>query len=355
MEKNQILPPMIVLTGPTAVGKTGLSIALAKAVEGEIISADSMQVYRGMDIGSAKITREEMQGVPHHMIDILEPWESFSVADFVENCKRITHEIYDRGHIPVVTGGPGFYIQALLKDVDFSMPVLEERCGDSDLSVKETGNTEEESSEEATYGETPGKYRAYLETLAREKGAAYLHELLRQADPASAEAIHANNVKRSIRALEFFHLTGRRISEHNEQEKQKAGIYNSCYFVLNDRRERLYARIEQRIDEMLAAGLAGEVQALRDRGCERGMVSMQGLGYKELLAWLEGECTYEQAVEILKRDTRHFAKRQLTWFRREKEVVWVNKDEFGYDEEKILDFMLTELRRRRIVPSGRDA
>jgi tRNA dimethylallyltransferase len=355
LEKNQILPPMIVLTGPTAVGKTGLSIALAKAVEGEIISADSMQVYRGMDIGSAKITREEMQGVPHHMIDILEPWESFSVADFVENCKRITHEIYDRGHIPVVTGGTGFYIQALLKDVDFSMPVLEERCGDSDLSVKETGNTEEESSEEATYGETPGKYRAYLETLAREKGAAYLHELLRQADPASAEAIHANNVKRSIRALEFFHLTGRRISEHNEQEKQKAGIYNSCYFVLNDRRERLYARIEQRIDEMLAAGLAGEVQALRDRGCERGMVSMQGLGYKELLAWLEGECTYEQAVEILKRDTRHFAKRQLTWFRREKEVVWVNKDEFGYDEEKILDFMLTELRRRRIVPSGRDA
>ncbi len=289
------------------------------------------------------------------MIDILEPWESFSVADFVENCKRITHEIYDRGHIPVVTGGTGFYIQALLKDVDFSMPVLEERCGDSDLSVKETGNTEEESSEEATYGETPGKYRAYLETLAREKGAAYLHELLRQADPASAEAIHANNVKRSIRALEFFYLTGRRISEHNEQEKQKAGIYNSCYFVLNDRRERLYARIEQRIDEMLAAGLAGEVQALRDRGCERGMVSMQGLGYKELLAWLEGECTYEQAVEILKRDTRHFAKRQLTWFRREKEVVWVNKDEFGYDEEKILDFMLTELRRRRIVPSGRDA
>ena len=355
MEKNQILPPMIVLTGPTAVGKTGLSIALAKAVEGEIISADSMQVYRGMDIGSAKITREEMQGVPHHMIDIMEHWESFSVADFVENCKRITHEIYDRGHIPVVTGGTGFYIQALLKDVDFSMPVLEERCGDSDLSVKETGNTEEESSEEATYGETPGKYRAYLETLAREKGAAYLHELLRQADPASAEAIHANNVKRSIRALEFFHLTGRRISEHNEQEKQKAGIYNSCYFVLNDRRERLYARIEQRIDEMLAAGLAGEVQALRDRGCERGMVSMQGLGYKELLAWLEGECTYEQAVEILKRDTRHFAKRQLTWFRREKEVVWVNKDEFGYDEEKILDFMLTELRRRRIVPSGRDA
>lgn len=363
MNRIELLPPMIVLTGPTAVGKTGLSIALAKAVGGEIISADSMQVYRHMDIGSAKITREEMQGVPHHMIDILEPWEAFSVADFVENCKRITRKIYDRGHIPVVTGGTGFYIQALLKDVDFSDPVG--RRGDGDLSGEETGfagegfaeadRGEGVSAEGGPSEETSGKYRAYLEALAREKGPAHLHELLRQADPASAEAIHVNNIKRTIRALEFFHLTGRRISEHNAQERQKAGIYNSCYFVLNDRRERLYARIEQRIDEMLAAGLAEEVRGLRDMGCGRGMVSMQGLGYKELLAWLEGECTYEQAVEILKRDTRRFAKRQLTWFRREKEVVWVNKDEFDYDEQRILDFMLTELRGRGIVPSGQDA
>lgn len=343
MDRNQMCPPMIVLTGPTAVGKTRLSIALAKAVDGEIISADSMQVYRHMDIGSAKITREEMQGVPHHMIDILEPWESFSVADFVENCKRITQEIYDRDHIPVIAGGTGFYIQALLKNVDFA--VGKEFCGGEFTSGK--------LSESEDSGEAPGEYRRYLESLAQERGAAYLHELLRQADPASAEAIHANNVKRTVRALEFFHLTGQRISEHNEREKQKAGVYNSCYFVLNDCRERLYARIEQRIDEMLAAGLAEEVRALRDMGCKRGMVSMQGLGYKELLTWLEGECTYEQAVETLKRDTRHFAKRQLTWFRRENEVIWVNKNEFDYDEEKILEFMLAELHRKGIVPSGR--
>lgn len=312
---------MIVLTGPTAVGKTRLSIALAKAVDGEIISADSMQVYRHMDIGSAKISREEMQGVPHHLIDILEPWESFNVVVFKEKCQECLKEIYDRGHIPIVTGGTGFYIQALLKDIDF---------------------TENEENTE---------YRRSLEKLAEEEGPERLHEMLIQVDPASAEAIHANNVKRTIRALEFFHLTGRRISEHNEREKQKSSAYHSCYFVLNDERERLYARIEQRIDEMLEAGLAEEVKRLRNMGCERDMVSMQGLGYKELLAWMDGEYTYEQAVEILKRDTRHFAKRQLTWFRREQEVVWVNKNEFNYDEDKILEFMLSELKTRGILPT----
>lgn len=310
--------PMVVLTGPTAVGKTRLSIALAKAVNGEIISADSMQVYRHMDIGSAKITPEEMQGVPHHMIDILEPWEPFNVVIFQEKCKEALAGIYERGNIPIVTGGTGFYIQALLRDIDF---------------------TENEENTE---------YRRTLERLGEEKGPEYLHELLRQADPAAAEAIHANNKKRTIRALEFYHFTGRRISEHNEREKQKASAYNSCYFVLNDARENLYARIEQRIDEMLEAGLVEEVKALRDMGCSRNMVSMQGLGYKELLAWLDGEISYDRAVEILKRDTRHFAKRQLTWFRREQEVVWVNKDEFGYDEAKILEFLLRELEKRNI-------
>lgn len=313
-------PPMIVLTGPTAVGKTRLSVALAKAVNGEIISADSMQVYRHMDIGSAKITPEEMQGVPHHMIDILEPWEPFNVVVFQEKCREALAGIYERGRIPIVAGGTGFYIQALLRNVDF---------------------TENEENTE---------YRRSLERLAQERGPEYLHGLLRQVDPASAEAIHANNVKRTVRAMEFYHLTGRRISEHNEQERQKASAYHSCYFVLNDDREKLYARIEQRVDEMLKAGLAEEVKALRDMGCKRGMVSMQGLGYKELLAWLEGEYTYEQAVEILKRDTRHFAKRQLTWFRREQEVIWVNKNEFDYDEGRILGFMLSELKDRGIVP-----
>lgn len=312
-------PPLVVLTGPTAVGKTRLSLALARAAEGEIVSADSMQVYRHMDIGSAKIRPEEMQGIPHHMIDILEPWESFNVVLFKERCEECIRGIYERGHIPVITGGTGFYIQALLRDVDFT----------------------EEPEDKA--------YRESLERLAAEKGAEYLHALLREADPAAAEEIHANNIKRIVRALEFYHLTGNRISEHNRRERQKESAYNSCYFVLNDERDRLYTRIEQRVDEMLEQGLTDEVRHLRDLGCRRGMVSMQGLGYKEIMAWLEGETSYEEAVEILKRDTRHFAKRQLTWFRREKDVIWVNKNEFGYDEAKMLDFMLEVMAEKGIT------
>ncbi|MCM1190983.1 MAG: tRNA (adenosine(37)-N6)-dimethylallyltransferase MiaA [Acetatifactor muris] len=309
-------PPLVVLTGPTAVGKTRLSLALAAAVNGEIVSADSMQVYRHMDIGTAKIRPEEMQGIPHHMIDILEPWEPFNVVLFKERCEECIRGIYERGHIPVVTGGTGFYIQALLRDVDFT----------------------EEPEDTA--------YRRELEKLAAEKGAEYLHTLLREADPAAAEEIHTNNIKRTVRALEFHHLTGKRISEHNLRERQKESAYASCYFVLNEERDRLYARIEQRVDEMLVRGLADEVRRLRDMGCRKDMVSMQGLGYKELLAWLEGETTYEEAVEILKRDTRHFAKRQLTWFRRERDVIWVNKEEFDYDEDRMLAFMLDKMKDR---------
>lgn len=312
-------PPLIVLTGPTAVGKTKLSLSLAKAVDGEILSADSMQVYRHMDIGSAKIRKAEMQGISHHMIDILDPWESFNVALFQEKSKECIREIYGRGRIPVVTGGTGFYIQALLRDIDF------------------TENDEDTG------------YRRELEQLAAGKGAACLHNMLKSVDPEAAEAIHVNNIKRTVRALEYYHLTGERISEHNEQESQKPAAYNFCYFVLNDDRERLYARIGQRIDEMLAEGLAEEVKRLRDMGCHRGMVSMQGLGYKEIMAWLEGETTYEEAVEILKRDTRHFAKRQLTWFRREREVIWIDKAAFGYDEDRILEYMLGELAAKNIV------
>lgn len=317
-KQNKSKPPMIVLTGPTAVGKTRLSLALAEAVKGEIISADSMQVYRHMDIGSAKITPEEMRGIPHHMIDILEPQETFNVVIFKQKCEEALKGIYERGHIPIVTGGTGFYIQALLRDIDF---------------------TENDESTE---------YRAYLEELAAREGADKLHAMLLEADPEAARAIHPNNIKRTIRALEFHKLTGGKISEHNEQERQKTRAYHSCYFVLNDLRERLYERIGQRIDEMLEQGLVEEVEKLREMGCHRGMVSMQGLGYKEILAYLEGEYTYGQAVEILKRDTRHFAKRQLTWFRREADVIWINKNEFGYDEQKILDFMLDTLAHRGI-------
>lgn len=311
--------PLIVLTGPTAVGKTKLSIALAKAVNGEILSADSMQVYRHMDIGSAKITEEEMQGVPHHLIDILDPREDFNVVVFQQKCEECMTGIYERGHIPILTGGTGFYIQAVLRKIDF------------------TDNEEN----------TP--YREHLEKLAAEKGSHVLHEMLMQVDPASAQAIHENNIKRTIRALEYYELTGERISDHNEQERRKESPYNFCYFVLNDDRERLYARIEERVDQMMQKGLLNEVKRLKDMDLKRGMVSMQGLGYKELLDYLDGACTLEDAVARIKLDTRHFAKRQLTWFRREQDVIWLDKDRFAYDDEKILAYMLQMLTERGIL------
>ena len=311
--------PLVVLTGPTAVGKTKLSIELAKAINGEIISADSMQVYKYMDIGSAKITQKEMQGIPHHLIDVLDPKDDFNVVIFKQKCAECMEGIYERGHIPILTGGTGFYIQAVLRDIDF---------------------TENEENTE---------YRASLEKLAEEKGAEVLHEMLRSVDPESAEAIHANNIKRTIRALEYYHLTGEKISTHNEQEKEKQSAYCSCYFVLTDERERLYERIDQRVDEMLKAGLIEEVRALRDRGCHKGQVSMQGLGYKEILSFLEGEITLEEAVYLIKRDTRHFAKRQLTWFRREKDVIWIDKKEFLYDDKKIMSYMKDRLAKEGIL------
>ena len=311
--------PLIILTGPTAVGKTSLSIQLAKCINGEIISADSMQVYKGMDIGSAKITQEEMCGVPHHLIEVLEPWEEFNVVVFQQKCKECMEEIYERGHIPILTGGTGFYIQAVLRDIDFT------------------------ANEENT------RYRTYLEELAGEKGAEYLHQMLTEVDPEGAAAIHANNVKRTIRALEFYHLTGEKISDHNQREAQKDNAYNACYFVLNDDRSLLYQRIEQRVDEMIANGLVEEVRGLAAKGCTRDMVSMQGLGYKEIVDYLDGKCSLEEAVYIIKRDTRHFAKRQLTWFKREKEVIWVDKKEFSYDNPKILEFMMQNMRERGII------
>ena len=305
--------PLIILTGPTAVGKTALSLSLAERVNGEIISADSMQVYRGMDIGSAKIMPEEQKGIPHHLIDVLDPDEEFHVVRFVQMAKEAMEDIRSRGKVPILTGGTGFYIQAMLYDIDFT------ESGEDD------------------------SYRRELETYAKEQGAEKLHEKLKEVDPISAEKIHANNVKRVIRALEYYELTGEPISAHNEREKERTSPYNFSYFVLTDDRENLYARIETRIDEMLSEGLVEEVRSLKKMGCHRGMVSMQGLGYKEILEYLDGECSLEEAVYTLKRDTRHFAKRQLTWFRRENAVTWLDKQQFDYDEEKILEYMIKEL------------
>lgn len=311
--------PLIVLTGPTAVGKTSLSISLAKAVNGEIISADSMQVYKKMDIGSAKIRSEEMQGIPHYLVDVLEPEEEFHIVKFQQMAKKAMEDIYSRGKIPILVGGTGFYIQAVTKDIDF------------------------------TEAQQENDYRKELEALAEEKGGEHLHEMLRKVDPVSADAIHAHNVKRVIRALEFYHQNGSPISAHNEEQKQHESPYNLAYFVLNMPRELLYERIDLRVDQMMKEGLLEEVSRLKEEGCHRGMVSMQGLGYKEILAYLDGEYPLEEAVRVLKRDTRHFAKRQLTWFRREQEVIWVNKDQFSYQEDQILDYMLEVCRQKGIL------
>ncbi len=312
--------PMVILTGPTAVGKTALSIELAKRIHGAVISADSMQVYKHMDIGSAKIMPEEMQGIKHYLIDEFEPDEEFHVVRFVERAKQCLEEIYADGKIPIIAGGTGFYIQALLYDIDFT-----EQEGDP-------------------------AYRASLEQLAVKKGADYLHGMLRTVDPASADAIHANNIKRVIRALEFYHLSGSRISEHNEKERQKTSPYNFAYFVLTDDRAHLYERIDRRVDLMVEQGLVDEVRHLKDMGYHKEMVSMQGLGYKEILSYLDGEMTLEEAIYIIKRETRHFAKRQLTWFRRERDVIWFDKAAYHYNEEQILADMLQVLNKKQILP-----
>ena len=311
--------PLVILTGPTAVGKTALSIKLASEIGGEIISADSMQVYRQMDIGSAKIKPEEMGGIPHHLIDILEPEEEFNVCLFEKLALEAMEQIYERGHIPVVVGGTGFYIQALLYQIDF---------------------TEEE---------TDTAYRDKLWQLGEEKGNHYLHELLRKVDPESAEEIHENNRKRVIRALEFYENSGKPISTHNKEQRQKTSAYNSCYFVLTDDRKKLYERIESRVDQMLSKGLVDEVRTLKERGCNASMVSMQGLGYKEILEYLDGRCSLWEAVEKIKKETRHFAKRQLTWFRREKDVIWIDKQAFAYDEDAVLSCILENLRKKEII------
>ena len=306
---------LIILTGPTAVGKTSLSIHLAKKLNGEIISADSMQVYHYMNIGSAKIMPEEMEGVPHHLVDVLDPKDAFDVYTFQQLAKKALDEIYGKGKVPIIVGGTGFYIQALLYDIDFT-----------------TSSEEEE-----------GLLRKELEELGVTKGATYLHDRLRNLDEESANQIHPNNMKRVIRAIEYCETTGNKFSEHNEEQRQKESPYDFSYFVLNDERSVLYERIEKRVDIMVEQGLVEEVRSLKEMGLSREFVSMQGLGYKEILDYLDGKITLEEAIYLIKRDTRHFAKRQLTWFRREKDVIWVNKDQFNRDEDRILEYMLSQI------------
>lgn len=306
---------VILIAGPTAVGKTGLSVELAKRIGGEIISADSMQVYRDMNIGSAKIKKEEMQGIPHYLIDILNPDDEFNVAIFQQKARGAIECITKNGHIPIIVGGTAFYIQALLYGIDF---------------------TEEDHDKE---------YREFLYQIGQqEDGENILFDMLLKVDPHYAETVHKNNVKRVVRALEYHHFTGRIFSEYNEIQRNQEAEYQFCYFALNDVRERLYERINLRVDQMVKEGLVTEVKELRDKGYQRNLVSMQGLGYKEIYAYLEGEITLDEAIEIIKRDTRHFAKRQLTWLRRERDIIMIDKEKYNYDEEKILREMLNKIK-----------
>lgn len=312
------MKPLVILAGPTAVGKTELSIRLAKRINGAIISADSMQVYKYMDIGSAKIMPDEMEGVKHYLIDELDPSDEFNIVRFQQMAKDALKEIYANGQIPIVAGGTGFYIQALLYDIDF------------------------------THQDSDEAFRKEMADYAAEYGAEALHEKLKEIDPVSYKTIHANNTKRVIRALEYYRMTGQPISEHNEQEHQKVSPYNFAYFVLTDDRKHLYDRIDYRVDLMMKKGLVDEVKNLYDMGYHKDMVSMQGLGYKELLSYLDGECSLEEAVYIIKRETRHFAKRQLTWFRRERDVIWLDKSAYQYNDQRILTDMCRMLQEKGI-------
>ncbi|MBR4283611.1 MAG: tRNA (adenosine(37)-N6)-dimethylallyltransferase MiaA [Anaerotignum sp.] len=309
--------PLIVIGGPTACGKTGFSIKLAKKINGEIISADSMQVYRYMDIGTAKVTLEEADGVPHYLIDEFDPDEEYNVMLFQQKAKAYMEEIWAKGKTPILVGGTGFYINALLYDNDFT-------------------ETENDTS-----------YREECYKLAQEQGPEVLFERLKEVDPEYAEIMHANNVKRVTRALEYHYLTGQKFSEHNAEQKEKETPYDAAVIILNMDREKLYERIELRIDLMMQEGLLDEVKGLLDKGYTPDLVSMQGIGYKEFIPYFNGECTLEEAVTQLKTNTRRFAKRQLTWFRRQIEGLWVDMDQS--DGEKVMKNVLDYLKQKEIL------
>ena len=311
---------VILIVGPTGCGKTELSVALAKKIGAEIISCDSMQVYRGLDIGTAKVTKEEKDGVPHHLIDIKSPFESYSVSDFCADAKKAANEIFKKGKAVLMVGGTGLYADSFIRDTDFN----EGASGD-------------------------GAIREELSLFAEKNGAHALHELLCEIDPESAEAIHENNIKRVIRAIEYYRITGETISEHNKKTKEKPSPYKYVYIFLTRQREELYDRINKRVDLMMQKGLLSEVWTLYEMGLNKSHTSMQALGYKELLWYLEGKCTLSEAVSILKRDSRRYAKRQLTWFGRNSEANVVNLSDFS-DSEEVLEKVVDILKNEGVCP-----
>ena len=313
--------PLLVLAGPTAVGKTGISLMLARAVHGEIISADSMQVYRTLDIGTAKILPEEQEGIPHHLIDVLDPSEDFHVARFQEMARAAMETIYAAGHIPIMTGGTGFYLQAITRDIDF---------------------TEEEGSQEL---------RNAWERLAKEEGPEVLHGHLQEVDPVAAAAIHPHNVRRVIRALEYQARVQEPISQHNAKQREKKTPYNLAYFVLTEDRSVLYQKINARVDAMLDAGLEEEARRLYDLHLAPTHTAAKAIGYKEFFSYFRGEYDREEAIRLIKQNTRHYAKRQWTWFKREDDAIWIDRADFA-DEAAIVDYMLQEIRARGICLPG---
>ncbi len=293
----------VAIVGPTGVGKTETSVLVAKKLNTCIISCDSMQVYKGMDIGTAKVTKDEMQGVKHYMIDIAEPTQSFSVGDYVELAKPIMEKIWGDGKIPIIAGGTGLYADSLLNGTEFGE-------GEKDL-----------------------KYRTELESLAEKQGAQHLHSMLENVDFESAKAIHPNNIKRVIRALEYYHITGEPISEHNKKTQKIPSPYNACYIGLTRNRDELYERIDRRVDIMMQNGLVDEVKRIVAQGVNKSHTAMQALGYKEIYDYIRGFSTLGEAVRLIKRDSRHYAKRQMTWFNRNKNIHWINLSEVSNSKE----------------------
>ncbi len=303
---------LIILAGPTASGKTAVSVDLAKRIGGEIISADSMQIYRGMDIGTAKVTADEMQGVKHYLINVSDPKEDFNIVKFQNMVKCSIEEIKKNGHIPILVGGTGFYIQSIIYDIKFD---------------KEDDN---------------GSIRKVLEEEYDKMGADFMYEKLKKIDSISAENIHKNNKKRIIRAIEYFLINNTLISEHNELQRKKTSPYDFRFFVLNPKRDILYDRINKRVDKMVEKGLVDEVKSLIESGLSIDNISMQGIGYKEIVEYLEGNIPLDKAVENIKQNTRHMAKRQVTWFKRERDVIYIDPFEFE-NNEKIVDYMVEKI------------
>ncbi len=304
--------PLVVITGPTASGKTDLAIQVAQQLNGEIISADSMQIYRYMDIGTAKPTLQERQGIVHHMIDIRDPDEEFNVSLFQKLTRDAIQEITERGKLPILAGGTGFYISSIIYPMNFTDAVED------------------------------SQYRSHLNGLLDQHGATWLHNHLRRVDPASAKRLHPNDTRRVIRAMEVFHLTGKTMEAYRQNFADIESPYYSRVYGLSMDRQLLYDRINIRVDRMIESGLIDEVKGILDKGYSRNLVSMQGLGYKEIVDYLKGLSTKEESINILKRSTRRFSKRQIAWFKREEQIIWLNPVEMG-NLKAVADWVITDI------------